>query len=415
MRRPSRVRAVLTAIPAGAWMAVAVLAAMRLFFEWYPIYQIAGDNLAPAAGSESATPAVWRGTDRPGIGVSDGFVSGRVSLEACETIRPSIEFPIDAIAGYDAFRVRGCCRSDQLQPAEHRYMTGRVLLAFQDASGKSRWDWPHTAVTVKGTRGWRSFSTRIVHSRDAVSARLIVHNSALSGVFEAERIEVHPLRVNPWNRWVFAFWGAVWGIGAWRTLRRLNLARRAGGWAVLVAAAAIVVGMLAPQDVMAWAGKTARKLLTPSEHATPPPRAAASEESAHPPAAGKPRPAEAPVKPRLDIELRAAMAETLDVHRAGHVIFFALLTLASARCFDMRLAGGDRRRAWRTIGGLALYAIAAEQLQWLTLTRSVNWSDIVQNLIGIAIGLILAESARAILPIRPRPGGDRFVRAAGLS
>jgi hypothetical protein len=172
---------------------------------------------------------------------------------------------------------------------------------------------------------------------------------------------------------------------------------------VLAAALAAIAGMLLPERAIGAAGTGMRHTFAAMERAVRPAIAAPPAAPSTSAAPVKPIPGGAPTGSRIDAELRAALAGSLDIHKVGHVAVFAWLTIAVAACFGLRLAGRGRESPWVAIGGILLFAVAAEQLQWLTLTRSARIGDIGFNAVGMAAGLLLAIGWRRL---RRRRGGE---------
>ena len=362
------------------------LALMRAFFAVFEPYLPSGPDLVPALEA-------WRGVGAPGVELRDE--EGRPVLRLTSaTNRPAaVEFAVASVAGIGAIGVRAQCAAEGLRQGRHRYEAGRVILAFVDARGKPRWDWPHVAGTVKGTRGWTTVTRRFVVPPEAVSARVILANHGQGGVLRVRKPAVVPMRMNPWTPFVFAAWGGAWVAGAWLTARRLGLGSRPGGRAVLAAALAVVAGMLLPERAITAVGMGLRHAVRTLQ-APPEPRGASVQGTATgaaPAAAVTPQAASKP--PREAVYAKGA-APAIDLHKAGHVAVFAWLAAVAAGCFGITLVRSAGTAAG--IGALALYAVAAEQLQWLTLTRSARISDIGYNVIGLAAGLLLAEAWRAL-------------------
>ncbi len=376
----------------GTVVAIAGLVLMRAFFAVYPVYHPSGPELLPSL----AAPGAWKGLESPGVLVRDSTEGAVIRLAAASNLTPSIEFPMVSLGTAEAFQVRAECRTTALRHGALRYQVGRVLMAFVDAAGKSLWHRAHLVATIEGTRGWHEVSRRFTVPDEAVAARVILANQGGSGVLEIRALSVVPLRLNPWTPVVFIAWGMVWGCGVWIAARRLRLASRPGGRAVLAAAMAVIAGMLLPERAIGAAGTGMRHVFAAVERATRPAVAAHPTVASPAAAPAQPPPAGAPARSRIHAELRAALAGSLDVHKAGHLVVFAWLTLAVAGCFGIRRGGRGWESPWAAVGGILLFAFAAEQLQWLTLTRSARIGDVGVNVVGIATGLILVGAWRGL-------------------
>jgi hypothetical protein len=352
---------------------------MRLFFAFYPVF-LSGPEIAPPF------PEKWEGADAVAFTPEDGGLTAR--LAALPAAGNRLELPVASVRGMDALRIRSQVRADQLVRGQHAYSQGRVLLGFVDRTGKSRWDWPHTAVTAEDTTPWRKISHRFLVPEEAESARLLLLNHGRSGLFYVRSVSVVPLRLNPWTPYVFAAWGLAWALAVLGSARRLRLWARRGGRAVLLAVAFIVTGMLLSETALAAVSVNARRLVARFERPAAPAAAPVVQPSTpHAPATTKTATPSRPVRDFL-----ADSERTFDLHRPGHFLAFAWLAFAAAGCFGFRREDGTFRLDG--LAALALFSAAAEQLQWLTLSRNARFADIAVNLLGLAAGLLLARAVR---------------------
>lgn len=355
------------------------LGLMRLFFAFYPVF-LSGSEIAPPF------PEGWEGAE-----VVE-FTAGKGGLAACLPAQPAagnrLEFPMASVRGMDALRVRAQIRAADLVRGQHAYSQGRVLLGFVDQTGKSRWDWPHTAGTAEDTTPWRTISHRFLVPEEAESARLLLLNHGRSGLFSVRSVSVVPLRLNPWTPVVFSAWGLAWAVAVLASARRLRLGSRRGGWVVVLAGAVIVTGMLLSESALSAVSVNARRLVARLERPAAP-AAAPAVQPAVPSATPAPKPA-TPARPIRDF--LADSERSFDLHRPGHFLAFAWLAFSAAGCFGFRRVDG----AWRLDGlaALALFSAAAEQLQWLTLSRNARFADIAVNFLGLAAGLLLSRVVR---------------------
>ena len=370
---------------------VAMLVALRAFFALYRLYLPVAPPVVPGTVSSNGVEVVatiWATNGsmaRVTTGAGEGAYDFRV--EATETQGGACRLVLRAWSGVEAFVVTGRGRVDRIQMREMPYQRGNVLFFFRDANGRPHWDLPHAVFYGFGSQWWRPFRKYFPIPRFAARAEAVVANQGRSGVLEVSGLRILPVKLNPSNRAWFAVWGLLWAgaMAAWAWRGRLGEGLR--GKAVMAAALLIVAGMLIPEKWVAGVHDAVVAALARSPSSPP----AAPAPSPRPPSA----PSAAP-KPAVAAEAwPATVPAEWDIHWYGHFGLFALLALLASRAYLPAMRGSLAGMGMLLLG-LCLFALAAEQLQWLTLTRQASIRDVVVNLAGIVAGLGLYLASRLL-------------------
>ena len=375
----------------AAMPVVAMLAALRAFFALYRLYLPVAPPVVPGTVNSNGVEVVATGwaTNGSMARVTTGAGEGAYDfeVEATETQGGACRLVVRAWSGVEAFVVAGRGRVDRIQMREMPYQRGNVLFFFRDANGRPHWDLPHAAFSGFGSRRWRPFRKYFPIPRSAVGAEAVVANQGRSGVLEVSDLRILPVQINPSTRAWFAVWGLLWAgaMAVWVGRGRLGEGPR--GKAVMAAAVLIVAGMLIPEK---WIANVHDAVVAALARSPPSPPAAPA-----PPPKPPSAPAAAP-KPAVTAEAWPSTGPVeWDIHWYGHFGLFALLALLASRAYLPAMQAGVAGMGMLLLG-LCLFALAAEQLQWLTLTRQASVRDVGVNLAGIAAGLALYLSARLL-------------------
>lgn len=396
--------------PVGLIAAAVGVGVMVLFFAVYSPYEPAGPDWSPRWPREANDPAIrlWDGFGQPGVDFASNNTGGAwVRLTASPVVRPGVSWTTADLPAHRTVHVRARWRGYGVVPGEYRYQTARLILAVTDEDGRWRWDVPHVAASLAGTRGWHEAGRRLRLPDWATTARLAVAHGGVSGVVEVAEFEAVPQRRRGDAPWVIGVWWLAWLAGAAMAVRRLDLLRRRGGRSVVAVGALILIAVTMPET---WFHPI--ELLVGGR---PPgdPRPTSTRHSVEgvkpaPTAPGGPSRPPPPAKPSRRFPWRAFVAG-LDFHAIAHVVLFAALAGAAARCFHLRLVErrSDRRNRHFTVAGLLVYGVATEVIQYLTVTRGPGIRGAMLNWIGIGLGLILHEVITARTSDRPGQG-DRI-------
>lgn len=411
--------------PWKAWaLLLAALAAWRVFFSFYDAHTALGPSIVPPLGPAAPADSVWTKTGTWHLGPLASTVAGAggapvFRLESTGGVCGAASFPILSWApGVAAFRVTARVRCENVVPGRESYQTARIILYHRDSAGRPHFEWPHSAVALRGTRPWRRIEYTFGIPPFSRGGEVTLAQQGTGGRMEVADLAVTPMRVTRGHGWVVAGGGALWGLAALLWAGRLRLHRRRWGLGVIAVALAIVVGMLLPERSLEWTEATvvagiAQAVGAPDGSSTSPATATApgrgsnavavaATSNASPAAAGGTRAGRWLIW-RPGPDFAGKLRQKFDVHKPGHIAAFALLGLATIACFLPLRGGagqGGGRRWLAVIGGLLIYSYAAEQLQWLTLTRHAKLSDAMVNVGGIALGVALAALARRWLARR---------------
>ncbi|MBT8086183.1 MAG: VanZ family protein [Woeseia sp.] len=77
--------------------------------------------------------------------------------------------------------------------------------------------------------------------------------------------------------------------------------------------------------------------------------------------------------------------DTVGIDKVAHMLAFLTLAL----WFSGQYA---RESWWRIILGLSIFGVIIEVCQMLTVSRSAEWLDLLADLVGIAVGLLIARA-----------------------
>ncbi|MCX7819259.1 MAG: hypothetical protein N2652_08635 [Kiritimatiellae bacterium] len=379
--------------PRGLWAALAGVMAMAAFFSVYSPYAPAASTWSPPwpATPEAARQSPWAGWSAPGVLLLEDSQRACVRLVAGHGPTPSVAWTTAALPTQRTVMVRVVWRGEGVVHGEQRYQTARVTLCVTDAEGRWRYDVPHVAASLYGTREWHEAGRPLVLPDWATTARLAVTHGGVSGIVEVADLSAVPLCRRAEAPWITGAWWTVWLSGALIAIWRLRLLQRRGGRAVLLVGALILLAVTMPESwfhpVELWIGGQP----TPADRIT---GDAAVRNAAVTPS--DPRPPPATLRRPVAPSRWRAMIANMDLHAAAHLALFAVLALVTARCFGIRLvaSGTQWHRSLPVVAGLLIYGLAAELIQCLTITRGPGIRGAMMNWLGTGLGLLIAEAAQ---------------------
>lgn len=377
--------------------ALILIFALYGFGRWYNPLEPSGPDLFrrqiilghPALASE------WRGFGA----LADQAPGGILVLHANRKQSGRLSRHLEPVIPGSLFRLRGYAAAEQITPGSKPWQRGRVMLTYRGVTRQARWDYPHTAASLKGTQDWTAFEFLSAAPVFAVSGRLIVFNQGRSGRFKVKEMSLVPMQYKRSNRWFDAAWVVLWGIVAFWYSLRLGLWSRRAGWLILLLNAVIVVGMLIPNQVIKSTQLEATQAV---EHQI---ERMTSQSRARP---GKALSKESPRIAFLRLGAVAQWMKSLQPHPLGHLVMFLAMGYS---CGLMFLAGAAPHRfnhlgrkevllLLTLVASMAVYAAATELLQVLVRTRSPALNDWWLNMQGFAIGTLgfmLTHCARYVM------------------
>jgi VanZ family protein len=129
--------------------------------------------------------------EKAGFGESTG-----VRLMPTEDQGSSFQWDLLNPRRFAFLEFKGRIRVEDIKKGQNPWNIARCLLYFQDLRGTRRWDYPHSAEGLSGSSPWIEFSKVFPVPDFAVSAHVLIQNSAKSGTMWIDDISLQPLRVN---------------------------------------------------------------------------------------------------------------------------------------------------------------------------------------------------------------------------
>jgi len=248
----------------------------------------------------------------------------------------------------------------------------RVLLVQHDGAGRALWERPHQLPMADAGEAWQSLQARFFLPAPSARLRIVVGLNQAAGRLDLRGLSLVALVERPLFVWLRRAVAAAWlGLGLLAVAAVLRAGAGVRGVAVLLVAGGILAGGLLPHSVKGELTELARDWRAQLTTALPAADAPAE------------RPADTP--PAVREGAGPLGFFWMVMHKSGHVVLFALLTLAARWCWP--------RLDWRLAAAfLAVFALAAETLQQLTPDRLAHPRDVGFNLAGVVLGLLLAAA-----------------------
>ncbi len=304
-------------------------------------------------------------------------------------------FLIEDVARIPYVRVHVHARAETITRGTPPWKSARVLFFVADREGRRHWEIKHQVCDLaSGATGWHDYDEVFVVPPFAATGFVYLENIAATGTVWIDRLSVSAARRSP----LLAVWrtlfAAAWLGVAVAALRVLHVRRRPLGWAVVLVAALIVGGVVAPEGLLERITGTGRDAFNRAAgllHAERPAEFRGSVPGPGAKAADKP--------PVVDHEALSAAGATQLAKSLGHAgLFAALGLLGAASILRMRVA------AWPGLAVLtctiALFAAVTEALQLLTDTRTARVGDWLVDMAGALTGIAVVT---LIFVLRRRP------------
>lgn len=256
----------------------------------------------------------------------------------------SLQWDLPNPRRFDFLELKGRVRVQDIKTGQDPWNIARCLLYFQDLRGTRRWDYPHSAEGLSGSSRWIEFSKVFPVPDFAVSAHVLIQNSAKSGTMWIDDISLQPLRVNHQffrNRNILLSVGAILTVVFLFTLRIWE----GFGWVIPVIIFLGALGVLCRQSYF--------------------------EE----------------ISSVLNIRVEV-------LKKIGHFIVFLAMGTSSSLWLQRRSTTRGRigvsiYHAMSLFAVIALFAAVTEFLQLLTLDRTPRLIDYLIDLSGSLLGVLL--------------------------
>lgn len=251
----------------------------------------------------------------------------------------------------------------------------RILLVQKDASGTSLWELPHVVEQERGSGPWRQVSQVFWLPPRVTAMEVVAVLSQVAGQMQVRGLTLEVVQERAAfglaRYGLIAVWLAALPWLAWPLYRPGPMRR--GRLIVSLLGIVILAGALTPHSAKNELRRFVYQLL-PSD------RVASVETT---PTQAKPTAPATAAAATTGRGFAVPIGELwYGAHKLGHFVLFALLALTVRVIW--------RRQSWRRLAFyLAVFAVAAETLQLLSVDRSANIPDAGLNLSGIAAGLAL--------------------------
>ncbi len=365
------------------------LAAMATFFLTYDAYTDGGPEVVPPLEfSTSTVPQPWQLAPR-----FAEIRNGELQLDSGSGKRDggTLHAEVEAPKRFEAMRVRARMQTAQLVVGEYGWDTTRLILFFTDSQGKAHWEHPHSVCNFSGTHAWTRCEAVIVVPDFAVRAHIFAGNASARGRAWLDDLSVTACqrKAEAW-RWT-AFFAIGWSACLLLGFVTLRLWRGFEGTGVALLAAAIVLGVMVPEEVFTSTGE--RVIDTWKAWRSPAVPAPAAADVTHTESPASKAPSEAKKEPPAISPTEAIRG----FKKFGHAVLFSIL--GGVSLWARRRRGIEEAGVPFTIAALFVFAAATEIAQFLTTTRSPLLSDFVIDIGGAAIGYVVMW---ALLPLRAR-------------
>ncbi len=381
-------------LPLRLQIATAFLFVMWLFFQAYVPWQAIDDDLLQGSGQfNSVTDLAGWQRELGNVQWTDD--TGFIRLTPASRFR--YQLPLNS---GELWLVSGRMQTQGIEFRRNKWDAARIMIYFENARGEIIWTHPHNVGYAFGDTDWITYRELISVPFWAKRAWLELAHYGRGGQVNLDDISVKPAIWKPsYKHWQMAF-GMSWAaIAMWLVLNSHFWTRR-WGRLLLFNGLLIVVGVTLPPATMfqvANSGANFTKKLFVEDNAQvanearqsqkPPVAAAKSnvEQRQKPPAVVQ-SPAQEQVLPLTDTSMLKVNAA--NVQKSGHALLFACMAFLAVMAF-----AGDGRNGL-LVYTLLLFAISTEVLQLVIIGRTFSLTDLSMDLLGMAIGMLLAFAWR---------------------
>jgi VanZ family protein len=376
-------------------LAVFTVGAMALFFNLYDPWENVGPERLRDGGFE--TPAAtdeWQGWNELVRRTETGGFKGSpgVEVQSTATRTATLRWSTSDLHGAEAFRVSLRAAAQNVMPGKFSYDAPRALFFYTDAQAKGLFNIPHQIVALQEASDWKFYTAVFPIPATAVSARFYIQNLGLAGLMQADNLSVIPVRKRPFAVWFKAGFSLLWATAFVVALGALKPWQHRWGWLVLLTLIPILIGVTLPGKLLNGA---IEQSATSMHRLRPPPPAPPKVAPAVRPPASPPSAPAAPTAPKPKEEPVYTIPYSVigQVHVIGHWSLFCLLAFFCGLTWIDSLAW---RRTASVLGGLLLFSVATEILQFIPPGRSATQNDLATDLLGIGCGVAAAYGVRLV-------------------
>lgn len=296
---------------------------------------------------------------------------------------PDRQFPyiVNQIArpqGLDRVRVRAEAAAQNVTPGREPWQTARILFWSYDAEGRRMRYLPHELGAIGGTTDWHDMALVVPVLPETRLLRFIIYNGGVSGRMLVRNITVDEVTETRLFAVLKALLIAGWAVaGPWAVWPvALAAMRRRGAGLTALVAIGILGGTLAPQPLLS---DLVQPVLDRAQRVAGPLWPGASRDPPDPVLVDERRPEgqRLPFTPDWTPRLETGVA----AHLAAFVLLGAILPLAFPA---VPLS--------RVFLYLLVFSVSIETVQGFYVTRTPELRDLIANIAGIPLGLLLAVS-----------------------
>ena len=322
---------------------------------------------------------------------------------------PFLSKPVAAPSDISHLRVSAGLKADRLVPGMETWQRGHVQLWSFDADGRPLWYWPHEIAVIEDAGGWQDHALVVPVAGSGRAVRFLAYNGALEGALCLRDVRIEglterrlfaALRYALWPLWAASL---LWiSVLVMRTRRPILLK---GG--LLGAGLVILALVLMPQPYYATVSHPLEfqlgLLASLFESAQPPSQSQAAGSDV-----AQPQEKAATHKKGAQIweSYGQAQPRPPPVGLGPFQAFFTFKNLAHAAAFFalavlIGLTYGQLGLPL-CIAAALLCVIASESMQFLVITRSSQWSDLLAGACGATLGVLLGALVRLRFRLRGR-------------
>lgn len=376
-------------LPLRLQVASVFLFAMWLFFQAYQPWEPVDEDLLLESGHFNNATDLF-GWSRESGQVSWSDDTGFVQLSQ----RSRLRFSLPVFNG-DLLMASGRMMSTDLVAGGKPYQTGRMLLYFADSNGQIIWHHPHNIGDLPGPAEWLTFATVIEVPEQARKGWVELANHGQGGSVSFDDISVRPaVWKKAYKHWQMTF-GMLWAAVMMWILLNTPLWRGLWGKALLAAGLLIIVGVTLPHEAVfqvASSGVSLTKKVLQEESAG---REQSKPVSSAAPVSKDTSPQSAKVVVRSSgSNVQDNMAHELlslgrdltpnQFQKFGHQVLFSVLGFCAFMAFYGTISLSH------LLYSLMLFAVSTEVLQLAVDGRHFLLSDLLIDLTGIIIGMLIA-------------------------